>query len=225
MKTYLLLWKIERRSIPAAFIHMAFDRFSLQSDARVGFFKSLGIGAGSTFTPSDADLKMWALLVTFDGEIEELDSLKSVQSWRALAKSEEIYQLGTISSHGLWAKKSPFLTPESEVVRDWKGEIATITRARIKWHENLRFWRAVPEVTASLHRSPGVIRAIGIGEAPIGLQGTFSHWRSQEDLRAFAYKGEAHAKAIKATSTYNWYAEELFARFAVERHEIRSLRD
>jgi len=101
MKTYLLLWKIDRRSIPAAFIHMAFDRFSLQSDTRITFFKSLGTGAGSTFTPSDADMKTWALLLTFNGEIDQFDSLKSVRSWRGIAQSEEIYQLGTISSHGL----------------------------------------------------------------------------------------------------------------------------
>jgi hypothetical protein len=60
-----------------------------------------------------------------------------------------------------------------------------------------------------------LIAAIGIGEAPIGLQGTFSLWENGKALRDFAYKGQAHQRAIEATAQYNWYAEELFSRFAV----------
>jgi hypothetical protein len=64
-----------------------------------------------------------------------------------------------------------------------------------------------------------LVAAIGIGEAPIGLQGTFSLWESATAIRDFAYKGAAHQKAIADTSAYNWYSEELFARFAVR--EVR----
>ena len=120
-------------------------------------------------------------------------------------------KLKPISSHGFWSKKQPF-TPVAE---NGNGKIVAITRARIKWLENIKFWRAVPPVTKSLHESPGLINAIGIGEAPIGLQGTFSIWEDAASLRNFAYKGQAHAKAITATAENNWYAEELFARFAV----------
>jgi hypothetical protein len=66
-----------------------------------------------------------------------------------------------------------------------------------------------------LHQSPGLLNAIGIGEAPIGLQGTFSIWKDAASLRDFAYKGQAHSEAIRATSANQWYSEELFARFAV----------
>jgi hypothetical protein len=47
------------------------------------------------------------------------------------------------------------------------------------------------------------------------LQGTFSLWESATAVRDFAYRGQAHQKAIADTARYNWYAEELFARFAV----------
>jgi hypothetical protein len=60
-----------------------------------------------------------------------------------------------------------------------------------------------------------LISAIGIGEAPIGLQGTFSLWSSAASLRDFAYKGKAHQVAIEQTKQFNWYSEELFARFEV----------
>ena len=76
-------------------------------------------------------------------------------------------------------------------------------------------WHAVPPVTVSLKSSPGLLSAIGIGEAPIGLQGTFSRWESGAALRTFAYQGQAHIAAIQATKDLDWYAEELFARFAI----------
>lgn len=95
------------------------------------------------------------------------------------------------------------------------SQVAAITRARIKWSKNFTFWGAVPPVVTDLHNSPGLIAAIGIGEAPIGLQGTFSLWESASALRDFAYKGQAHQVAIEQTKKIGWYSEELFARFEV----------
>jgi hypothetical protein len=80
---------------------------------------------------------------------------------------------------------------------------------------NRKFWRAVPPVNESLKKAPGLIAAIGIGEAPIGLQGTFSIWESGASLRDFAYKSRAHQEAIEATERIGWYSEEMFSRFAV----------
>jgi hypothetical protein len=60
-----------------------------------------------------------------------------------------------------------------------------------------------------------LLAAIGIGEAPIGLQGTFSIWQDGAALRTFAYEGNAHKSAIAKTAELNWYSEELFARFGV----------
>ena len=73
----------------------------------------------------------------------------------------------------------------------------------------------MPPVTGALRDSAGLIEAIGIGEAPLGLQGTFSLWRDDSSLKEFAYRGAAHSKVIKATHREQWYAEELFARFEV----------
>jgi hypothetical protein len=178
----------------------------------VQFAKMLGTGKGETFTPRDADANQWGALIVIDGaNLQALDNSKLIKRWRAHSLSEIRYLLDPISSHGLWAKKNPFAY--SSVQTD--SEVVAITRARIKWFQNFRFWRAVPPVTASLHSSPGLITTIGIGEAPIGLQGTFSRWKTGADLRNFAYKGAAHQGAIAATERHNWYAEELFARFAV----------
>jgi hypothetical protein len=216
MNTYIFIWKIKRYSIARAILHMALDRRTLKLNPNISFFKLLGTGTGERFTPRDADTKTWALLVRSNQELESLSAGAPIKQWRKFAVNEEIYNLAPLSSHGEWGGLEPF-TPLFE--NKWDGEIAAITRAKIRWHHNLKFWRAVPSVTQSLHRADGLVRAIGIGEAPIGLQGTFSHWQSQADLRTFAYKGEAHKEAIRLTSEIQWYSEELFARFAILSHK------
>jgi hypothetical protein len=93
--------------------------------------------------------------------------------------------------------------------------VASLTRARIRTSELWAFARSIPPVVADLERAEGLQLRLGIGDAPVGLQGTFSVWRSASDVTAFAYRGAAHAEVIRTTQRRGWYAEELFARFAV----------
>jgi hypothetical protein len=206
-------WTIKKSDLPFAFFSMARDRGRLRRSKGVNFAKMLGTGTGENFTPSDADLTRWgALVVINESALESIDSLAVVRSWNKRALHEVRLVLDPISAHGLWSGLNPFdwsVTPAAD------AQIVAVTRARIKWLQNFRFWKAVPPVSADLHQSPGLIAAIGIGEAPIGLQGTFSLWENGKALRDFAYKGQAHQRAIEATARYNWYAEELFSRFAV----------
>jgi hypothetical protein len=206
-------WTIKKNQIPFAFFSMARDRGRLRRSTGVSFAKMLGSGTGENFTPSDADLHRWGALIVIDeDELAAVDSLSVVRSWSKRATHEARLVLDPISSHGLWSGKNPFnwsVTPPAD------AQVVAITRARIKWLQNVRFWKAVPPVSEDLHQSPGLIAAIGIGEAPIGLQGTFSLWENGKALRDFAYKGQAHQRAIEATAQYNWYAEELFSRFAL----------
>jgi hypothetical protein len=204
-------WTIKPRAIPFAILAMALDRFALTRSKNVGFYKSLGTGKGETFTPADANSLRWGLVAQVN-DLDAFDQSSVVKRWRKNSVGEFRAVLEPISSHGQWAGKEPFIAS----VKDWTGPVAAITRARIKWHQNFRFWSSVPPVTMSLKSAPGLISAIGIGEAPIGLQGTFSLWESSAAIKDFAYKGAAHQKAIADTATYNWYSEELFARFAVK---------
>jgi len=210
--TVIFFWKIKPSKVGFALLRMALDRGALRRIKGVRFAKMLGTGKGETFTPRDADANRWGALIVIEGaNLEMLDNSRLINRWRANSISEVRYLLDPISSHGLWAKVNPFAYASTQT----DGEVIAITRARIKWFQNFRFWRAVPPVTQSLHSSPGLINTIGIGEAPIGLQGTFSHWKTGADLRNFAYKGAAHQVVIAATERHQWYAEELFARFAV----------
>jgi len=204
-------WRIKPSAVPFAFLAMALDRFALSRSANVDFYKSLGTGKGETFTPADANTLRWGLIAQVN-DLEAFDQSLVVKRWRKNSVDEFRAILEPISSHGQWAGKEPFVA----TAKDRTGPVAAITRARIKWHQNFRFWSSVPPVTISLKSAPGLMAAIGIGEAPIGLQGTFSLWESSDAIKNFAYKGAAHQKAIADTATYNWYSEELFARFAVK---------
>jgi len=209
----VFFWKIKARYIPWAILHMGLDRLALARRSDVKFWKLLGAGKGETFTPKDADILRWGLLVVVDKDSEIANS-KIIKRWKKKSQSQFSAQLSPISVNGAWSKKSPF-DQIPKVTNDWSGKVVAITRARIKWRKNVIFWNSVPPVTTSLHSSPGLISAIGIGEAPIGLQGTFSIWESGEAIKNFAYSGAAHKEAIKATHRHAWYAEEMFARFAL----------
>lgn len=212
MITVVYFWRIKLVALPIAILNMATNKLILKRLSGIGFIKLLGTGKGESFTPKDADQLRWGILVTIkESDLQALENTYVFKVWRKISSNQYRVILKPISSHGLWSKQSPFLTEKFE----WNGKIAAITRARIVWRKNLQFWKAVPPVTESLHQSPGLINAIGIGEAPIGLQGTFSLWESAAALRDFAYKGRAHVAAIAATESNKWYSEELFARFAV----------
>lgn len=218
MVVVLYFWKVKRGSVPFAVLRMALDRIALKTQSGVSFFKLLGCGKGVTFTPSDADMHRWGLLVCIDEKfLDSLDVSPNITSWREHSEKEFRLLLDPISSHGRWSGKSPFLpTTQRSAERKVEGrQIVAITRARVRFQHYRRFLKSVPEVVESLHASPGLITTFGIGEAPIGLQGTFSLWESESSLRDFAFKTAAHRKAISETEQFSWFSEELFARFEV----------
>jgi hypothetical protein len=70
-------------------------------------------------------------------------------------------------------------------------------------------------VARDLRAAEGLHCAFGVGEAPVGFQGTVSVWRSAADVVRFAYRRPEHAAVVERTAAQGWYAEELFARFRV----------
>ena len=222
--TVAYFFTVKSKSIPFAFLSMATHALRTRLFTGISFAKMLGTGSGETFTPNDANLNRWGMVVVIGkDQLTTFDQSSIINAWRSRSTSEFRAVLTPLSSHGLWAKKNPFDFTAPQLNAD--AQIAAITRARIKWSKNFIFWKSVPPVVTDLHQSPGFIAAIGIGEAPIGLQGTFSLWESASALRDFAYKGAAHQKAIAQTKDIDWYSEELFARFEVLelRGEISSI--
>jgi hypothetical protein len=207
--TAIYIFTIRKSTIPFAFLQMAIGRRSARTIPGVTFAKLMGTGTGKTFTPSDADLKQWAILFVAE-DFRTVDNSRFINGWRERSKKVEILHLNPIASHGKWSRCEPF---ELTGATHSGGPVVAITRARLKWSQAIRFWRSIPPVVEDLHQSPGLLFSIGIGEAPIGLQGTLSIWRSPAELRDFAYKNAPHRAAIADTAKFNWYSEELFARF------------
>lgn len=205
----LYIFTIRKSAIPFAFLQMAVGRRVARKIPGVSFAKLMGTGTGKTFTPSDADLKQWAVLFVAD-DLEVVENSRFVEGWRKRSTSVDRYLLNPISSSGQWSKREPFTVGP---ISKSDGPIVAITRARLKLSQAIRFWRSIPPVVTDLHNAPGLLFSIGIGEAPIGLQGTFSVWQSGSALRDFAYKNAPHRAAIDDTKRFDWYSEELFARF------------
>ena len=208
----LHLWGVSGAGIPRALAHMATDRRRVRRAPGLRFAKLLGTGSGRTFTVRDADPRRWGLLAVWDDEAAADAESPVVRSWRGFADEEWSARLRPLAARGLWSRREPFGRPAPT---RWEGPVAAVTRARLVTRKAVRFWSAVPPVSADLHRCPGLRMALGIGEAPLGLQGTFSVWESGSALNAFAYDRAPHAAVVRRTAAEGWYAEELFARLAV----------
>jgi heme-degrading monooxygenase HmoA len=195
---------------------LAVDRFRLRGYPGLTFAKLLGTGSGQTFAPQDADPNHWALLTCWDTPhaATTFERSRVIGRWDAAATERLRITMRPLSSMGHWSKRQPFGSPDPTAAAP-DGPTASITRARIRPSQLRSFWRSVPDVAAELSAADGLIWSKGIGEAPIGLQGTFSVWRDADALRRFAYDTPAHRQAIARTRDTGWFAEELVARFGV----------
>lgn len=212
------VWGVPTPAIPRAVLRMASHRLVLARVPGIGFWKLMGTGSGRTFTTSDADFHHWAVLTTWQeaDAAHDFGDSTVVRSWNRISHEHLLVEMSPISAKGSWAGVEPFGHPSSARV---DGPIAAITRARIKPTYWRRFWANVPPVSQDLGHDSGLLLSMGIGEAPVGLQGTFSVWRDNQAISDFAYRRSAHAHVIDQTSRLDWYAEELFARFRLIRVE------
>ena len=209
MLVTLHVWRVRRRSLGGALRRMATEPRRLRALPGVRFAKLLGTGTGTSFGPGDSDLTRWAALVVWEGDAatERVDD-----GWRGIATGRARVDLTPLTSTGTWSGTRPFGEPSGGRT---DGMVLALTRARLRPGKALTFWRAVPPVAAELAAAPGLLARFGVGEAPIGWQGTVSVWRGTAELIAFAYRQPEHRAVMARTPVDRWYAEDLFARFAV----------
>ncbi|HEX6887686.1 MAG TPA: hypothetical protein VF143_06240 [Candidatus Nanopelagicales bacterium] len=214
----LHVWGVPGRHVPTAVTRMARHRRAARDLPGVTFAKLLGTGSARTFTPRDADVRHWGLLLCWtddEGPARFADS-PIAAAWARTAQESASWVMRPIASKGRWAGREPFGAP---IPKRWDGPVAAITRGRIKPSQWRAFWSAVPPVALDVRDGGGLTFALGIGEAPVGLQGTFSTWTGNAALSDFAYRRSPHQVVITQTHQRAWYAEELFARFALLRAE------
>ncbi len=202
------------RRVAHALWRMGRDSSTLRKVPGLTFSRLLGTGDGSSFTLRGSDFRHWAIVGAWSTEdaAHAFEDSPVVHSWTGIAHERLRVRMRPLAARGRWSGHLPFGVPAP---RRTSGAVASITRARIAPRKSLTFWRAVPPVAADLGQVDGVRLAIGIGEAPVGFQGTFSLWESADAVTEFAHRRPAHQLAVRRTAEERWYAEELFARFEV----------
>ena len=210
----LTIVRYRKSLIPFALLAMAVHRLPLMLTKQCSFWKLLGSGSNGTFD-LQPDWQQWGLLAVWDNR-EAFDGFYNksfINSWwKTLAAEKWTILCEPLQSHGKWDGHEPFGKPNTKVIT---GPVAVLTRATIRFSKLKGFWANVDSVANIMADAPGFITSLGIGEAPVYRQATFSIWKSIEDVKAFAYTSKEHAEVIKKTRNENWYSEELFARFKI----------
>jgi spheroidene monooxygenase len=174
------------------------------------FAKVLGSGheGGFGLRPS---LSRQGLFCLFDDERAAdrfLDASKVLAGYRAHAREFLTVKLRAFSSRGTWSGSG---IPVSAAPPPC-GPIAALTRASIRPAVALAFWRKSPPAERSLEAAEGCLLAVGLGEAPLLRQATFSLWDSVEHMDRYARSG-AHLEAIRAAYAGRYFSESMFVRF------------
>lgn len=185
----------------------------LKGTSGLVFHKMLGTGGGSGYSISP-DFGTFALLTVWDTGSLAMDFESQSEVMRDFRDhASEVYSifLSSIRARGLWSRQQPFQPEEAD---PHNPLLVVLTRATLKPRYYYQFWKRVKGVSQSHTDAPGLIFSKGVGERPWIMQATFSIWKSEADMAAFAHKkGGKHYEAIQATRRLNGFKEELYARF------------
>jgi hypothetical protein len=196
-----------------AFAQMGVAARDFQRVENLNFWKLLGTGAGGGGFSLRPNFARYGLLGVWKNESSARDFLENSARMKKYRKrAAEIWTVFLLptKAHGAWSGQNPFEIADAE---NENAPVAVLTRATIRLSKLKRFWAHVPAASDELVKADGLIRSIGVGEAPFVRQATFSFWQSESAMKNFAYHGAVHREIIKKTRAENWYAEDLFARF------------
>ncbi len=195
------------------------------------FAKVMGSGEGGGFGLRPSATHQ-GLIFVFDGLTSASDYLKSKEFGAYKEKTREFWQgiLSVNSCRGSWNKqswqtndlliehnKSQAMSNQQfkEMAQPLQENyVASLTRGSIRPAKAVAFWRFAPPAQVDLNKAPGCELAVGLGEAPLLRQCTFSLWTSSQSLIDYAHQG-AHLKAIAAAKKHSFFTESMFVRMKV----------
>ncbi len=182
------------------------------------FHKVLGCGRNGGFgiVPGFDRQGLFCLFSSRAAADDFIDTTAWAASYRAHGIEHLALSLQACSSRGLWSGHP--IEARAPVPDD--GPIASLTRASIRPRKAIDFWSRSPAAEADLAQAHGCQLAIGLGEAPLLRQATFSLWRSSADLEAYAHSA-GHLAAIRAAYGRHHFSESMFVRFRPLRIEGR----
>ena len=196
---------------PMAMGRLGTDRLRLARTPGLVFWRLLGTGRADD-TGAGIDPRRTALFAVWENESSLDHFLAASAIGRRWAEFDEAWhvRLRGLGGHGEWRGFDPLTDLDAG---DPGGRVAIVTRAHVRVGAWRKFGRAGRLVDRELHRAPGLIDVVGIGEAPVGRLATFSLWDSLDAARSFAYSMPDHLEVVRRTRDEQWYGEELFARF------------
>jgi len=90
--------------------------------------------------------------------------------------------------------------------------LAGLTRWSLRMPHAATFWGHSPGSESALRRTEGCRLAVGLGEAPLLRQATFSLWDTAEAMQAYSRHG-SHGDAARRAFREGWFSEWMFVRF------------
>lgn len=190
-----------------------------------------GHGGGFSLRPSATHQGLICTFSHLDLALRFLEG-PAVQSYRSRARECWTGVMSVQSAKGLWDKQawqasSPeSLGSRSETENESQSQsqsqseaaprapFAVLTRASIVPTKAVAFWRYAPAAQADLGHAKGCLLAMGLGEAPLVRQCTFSLWQDTDSMLQYARQG-AHQVATAAAYKHHFFSESLFVRMQV----------
>ena len=186
-----------------------------------------GHGGGFSLRPSATHQGLICTFSHLDLALKFLDS-PAVQAYRSRARECWTGVLSVQSARGHWDKQAwqassaQALGMSSTQAKPGlgldglphSGPFAVLTRASIVPTKAMAFWRYAPAAQADLGQAPGCLLAMGLGEAPLVRQCTFSLWEDTAAMLQYARQG-AHQVASAAAYKHQFFSESLFVRMQV----------
>lgn len=206
----LLLVEYPLWARPWGWMRLVLQGWPLRHERGLRFSKVLGSGheGGFGLRPSGS---RQGLFLVFDDEASArgfVERSPVLARYRAHAVECCVAILRATSCKGSWSGVA--MTPEAVPQRG--GPVAALTRASIRPGKLSAFWRHSPPSEAALATAPGCTLAVGLGEAPLLRQCTFSLWESVAAMDAYARSG-AHLQAIRSAYAGDFFTESMFVRF------------
>jgi len=154
------------------------------------------------------------LLCVFEGEDAARSFIQAsvVDGYRQRASEFLVALLQPVSVRGSWSGTT--LQHEPACQDHVSAPVAALTRASIKPSRVFQFWRQAPAAQAGVADAAGCRLAVGLGEAPLLRQATFSVWDNQAAMDAYARQGP-HLTAIRDAQRFGYFSESMFVRFRI----------
>lgn len=183
---------------------------ALRGTPGLRFGKVMGSGyeGGFGLKPSATRQGMFLVFETDADAARFLADAPLMLAYRDRTRELLTLRLAPYSARGSWSGRT--IAPSARAPT--AGPIAALTRGSIRPSVAVRFWRHAPPSQQALERAPGCLLAVGLGEAPLIRQATFSLWDGLQNMTAYARHG-AHQAAIEAAREQKFFSESMFVRF------------